>query len=141
MRKKILLTLISLIPFLTFGQKLESDGMSIEFKKYEVTNQEVPIFGKQTLIMGTFIIKKGNKKVAVHDFLVPVIKGELSHITALDSKGEKIFPRLHYVPSEKAYTYFEGTENEGKEIALKSDNQKEIVMSGLLIWAKLKYKK
>lgn len=141
MRKKILITIILMIPILTFGQKLESGGLSVEFKNYEVTEQEVSMFGKQTIIMGTFIIKQGKKKIATHDFLVPIMKGELSHIAVLDSKGKKIYPRLHFVPDKKTFTYYEGTENEGNEIAMKSDNQKDLVLSGLLIWAKVTYKK
>ncbi len=140
MRFFLLIALISIFPILTYGQKLESNGLTVEFKNYEVTEQEVPMFGNQTVIMGTFIVKQGKKKIATHEFLVPIKKEELSHITVLDSKGERIFPRLHFISEEKAFTYNEGTVNEGKEFVKKSDSQKDIVLSGLLIWSKLKHK-
>ena len=91
-------------------------------------------------IEGPFVIKKEGKKIATHDFLIPIMEGEISHIAVLDNKGQKIFPRLHYIVEEKAYTYNEGSANEGKETAIKTGDQKEIVLSGLLIWAKLTYK-
>lgn len=128
-----------MIAIISYGQKNEVDGYINELKKYEVTEQEVPFFGMQKIIMGTFIVKKGKKKVATHDFIIPIMNGNISHIAVLDSKGNKIFPRLHYLVEEKAYTFYEGTDKEGKEKALKSNNQKEIVLSGLMIWTKLKY--
>ena len=139
-KKIVLIAFVSLITNFTFGQKIESDGFSVEYKKYEITEQEVPMFGKQKMIMGTFVIKKEGKKIATHDFLIPIMEGEISHIAVLDDKGKKIFPRLHYIVEEKAYTYNEGSANEGKETAIKTGDQKEIVLSGLLIWAKLTYK-
>lgn len=141
MKKIVLIAFVSLITNFTFGQNIESDGFSVEYKKYEITEQEVPMFGKQKMIMGTFVTKKDGKKIATHDFLIPIMKGEISHIAVLDDKGQKIFPRLHYIAEEKAYTYNEGSPNEGKEIAIQTGDEKEIVLSGLLIWAKLTYKK
>lgn len=141
MKKIVLMAFASLIAIVTMGQEIESDGLSVEYKKYEITEQEVPMFGKQTMILGTFIITQGKEKIATHDFIVPIMKGELSHIAVLDDKGQKIFPRLHYIVDEKAYTYSEGSANAGKEIAMKIGDQKEIVLSGLFIWAKLTYNK
>lgn len=141
MKKIVLMAFASLIAIVTMGQEIVSDGLSVVYKKYEITEQEVPLFGKQTMILGTFIITKGKEKIATHDFIVPIMKGELSHIAVLDDNGQKIFPRLHYIAEEKAYTYNEGSANAGKEIAMKIGDQKEIVLSGLFIWAKLTYNK
>jgi len=141
MKKYLLILFMSTISISSFGQKLESEGITVELKKYEVTEQEVPIFGKQKMIIGIFIIKKGKKKVATHNFLVPIMKDKISHIAVLDEKGEKLFPRLHFVADKITFTYYEGMENEGKEIVIKSESQKDIVLSGLLIWAKLTHNK
>ena len=141
MKKYLLIMLISTFSILSFSQKLESNGITVDLKKYEVTEQDVPMFGKQKMISGTFMIKKGKKKLATQNFLIPIMKNEISHIAVLDANGQKIFPRLHYLAEVKAFTYYEGTENEGKEITMKSGSQKEIVLSGLLIWAKLYYDK
>ena len=139
MKQYLLIVLLSTFSITSFGQKLKSDGITVEMTKYEVTEQDVPMFGKQKMILGTFQVKEGKKKVATHNFIIPIIKGEISHIAVLGSDGQKIFPRLHYVNEEKAFTYHEGTEKEGKEVAKKSGSQKNIVLSGLLIWARLTY--
>lgn len=61
MKSIFLIALLSMLPLITYGQKLKSDGISVEILSYELTEQEFPVFGKQTMILGTFVIKKGRK--------------------------------------------------------------------------------
>ena len=122
-----------------FGQQSKSDSLTLEFKKYEITEQEFPLLGKQKVIMGTVIIKKDNKKIATHDFLVPIKQEPISHIAVLDTKGQKIDPRIHYNVEEEAFTYYEGTDKEGKVKVKDSLTQKELVLFGLWVWARLIY--
>ena len=63
MRKLFILTICTLMSSYLFGQQSKSDSLTLEFKKYEITEQEFPLLGKQKVIMGTVIIKKDNKKI------------------------------------------------------------------------------
>jgi hypothetical protein len=139
MRKIIILTIFTLMSSYIFGQQSKSDSLTLEFKKYEITEQDFPLLGKQKVIMGTVIIKKGNKKIATHDFLVPLKQDPISHIAVLDTKSQKIEPRIHYNISEKAFTYYEGTDKEGKVKVKDTLPQKDLVLFGLWVWARLIY--
>ncbi len=141
MRKCILIAIITLMAHVLFGQSIESDGLTVELKKYSETETEFATLGKQSIIVGVFSVLKENKTMVTYSYVAPIIKGRVSHVTVLERSGEKILPRVHYLEEEKSFTYNEGTENEGKEKALKSDSTQEIVLSGLMVWAKLKYSK
>jgi hypothetical protein len=140
MKELIFSLSLALICILAHSQIIESDGFVIELTNFGISEHDVQLMGKQKLITGTFTVTKDNRKIATHDFLVPIMKEKISHITVLDSGGEKIFPRMHYLTEEQSYTYYEGTDKEGKEKITKTGNQQEIVLSGLIIWTRLTYK-
>lgn len=91
MRTYLLAIVLLTASILSFGQKLEENGITVDLKKYEIKEQEVPMFGKQKMITGTFLIKEGKKKMATHNFLVPIMMEEITHIAVLDKNGQKIF--------------------------------------------------
>ena len=88
MKQIIFFSFLVFIACRSFGQASQSDSLVVEYKKYELTEQDLPLMGKQNMIMGTIIIKKGAKVIASHDFLVPIIKGVISHIAVLDENGK-----------------------------------------------------
>lgn len=139
MKKIILFSLCTIVYSVIFGQKSNKDSLILEFKKYEITEQDYPLIGKQKVITGTVLIKKGKKKIATHDFIVPIIKEQISHIAVLGIDGQKIEPRIHYNSTDKLFTYFEGTDKAGQVKVNGDKDQKELVLFGLWVWAQLMY--
>jgi hypothetical protein len=162
MKKNFIFILILLSTTLTFGQKIELDGLTVKIKEYEIVEQEDPMSGKSNLIRGSFVVKKGKKKVAIHsyavtffdEYLISLMKndttindsvlpkiGEINRIAFFDSKG-LVNPSLKYDSNEQAFSYYyEGKIDGRKEIAINNKSQQEIVLSGLYIWARLTYEK
>jgi len=136
MKKAFILTIVVLISLTISGQGSKTDSLTVEFKKYEITEQVVPMFGKQKIITGTIIIQQNRKEIAMHNFLAPILKEPLSHIAVYDSKGKRIEPRIHYDIEKKQFTCNEGTDKEKRIKVNDNLNQKDLVLFGLRIWAR-----
>lgn len=70
MKKAFILTIVALVSLTVFAQEKRNDSLTIDFKKYEISEQDVPMFGKQKLITGTIIIKQGEKEIGMRNFLI-----------------------------------------------------------------------
>jgi hypothetical protein len=139
MKKTFILTIVALMSLTVFAQETRNDSLTIDFKKYEISEQDVPMFGKQKLITGTIIIKQGEKEIGMHNFLVPVMKEPISHIAVYDSKGKRMEPRIHYDATKNCFTCNEGSDKEETIKITEKLNQKDLILFGLKIWVRLIY--
>lgn len=121
----------------TFGQQLKSEEWEIKMDKWEV--QQIDFFGKtQIIYVGILKVKNAEKKYEEYRFYFPEMDGKLSHLTIRDMDDKILEPRLYYNTEDKSFTYNKGTDKEMKEVAMRSENTKYIVLSGMLIWLEQK---
>ena len=137
--KTLLLLIFLTCQSVGFAQKKGEKALTAQLNSYELQEQDMGILGKQTFVTGKVTFKKGKKKLGTYGFIAPILKGQLSHLAIIDDKGEKIFPRIHYDQEGNCFTYYEGTDNEGKECDLGELDQKALITKGLLVWGTLTY--
>ena len=130
------LTLVTLT-LISFGQKLSSDGITVKLEGYEIVKKVVPIVGLYEEYKGSFVVIRGKTIIATYNFTAPIYSDNISEIKVM--RDSIIEPVLQFNISDETFTYYKGTENEGKEAALKTKNDKKTILSGLLIWSKLIY--
>ena len=118
----------------SFSQKIESDGFVIEIKKDELIEQDMGFLGKQKMIVGVATITY-DKKDKDYRFYVPLREDTIVDVAMRDMKDKELFPKMWYNAKEKMFKY-----DDKQEVALKTSDYKEIILSGILIWARLKNK-
>lgn len=139
MNKYLVILILISLSFISFGQKLSSDGITVKLEEYEIVKKVVPIVGLYEEIKGSFVVIRRKTIIATYNFKAPTYSDEISEIRIMsDSIVE---PVLKFNISDGSFTYYIGTDNEGKEAALKTKNNKKTILSGLLIWSKLIYNK
>jgi hypothetical protein len=139
MKKLLIVSLLTVFSTYIWGQNSNTDSITVKVKQYEIVEQDLPLFGKQKIITGTLIVLKDKKEIASHSFLIPLMEKPISHIAVYDSNNKRIEPRIHYQKNENCFTYYEGTEKEGKIKIEKNLSQKDLVLFGLWVWAKQIY--
>lgn len=136
------LLVLLLVSSSSFAQKKKANAIQVEILSYQEQEQDMGSFvGKAKFIMGVASFKKGKKELAVYRFIAPLLGENVSHITVLDDKEQKIFPRIHYLPKENCFTYFEGTNKEGKKCSKITLDNIGIVLFGLEVWGEVTYGK
>lgn len=161
MKKNLFALLIFLLPLCGMAQELTKDGITVRIDQFDESERDLPSIGTQSIYVGTFTVLRGTKEIAVYSYVVPLWSEELrefalndqsrdpgtiseagtiSHIDVTNDQGEKQEPRLRYSPKEKAFIANEYTENKTTISAIQTGSDKEITLSGLLIWAVMNYK-
>jgi hypothetical protein len=121
----------------TFGQQLKSEEWEVNMDKWE--EQQMDFFGKtQIIYVGILKVKNGKKKYGEYRFYFPEMDGKLRHLTIRDMNDKILEPRLYYNSEDNSFTYNKGTDKEMKEVTMRSENTKDIVLSGMLIWLEQK---
>lgn len=94
--------------------------------------QDFQLIGKRKIIIGVVNIKNDKYKKN-YRFYAPLKNDTVYEIALSDMNDMELFPKLWYHLRDKSFT-FEGQ----KEFAIKSSNNIDIIISGVLIWAKNK---
>jgi hypothetical protein len=132
--KKILLITISLFSLLNvssiFCQKLESDGFIIKLEEYNIDESEMPLLGKQTIIYGIVSVAK-DSIVYKFRYYAPVMNNVIKDVALRDLDDKELFPKLWYNENDNSFRF-----DNNFERAKKSSNNKNIILSGVLIYSK-----
>ncbi len=138
MKSKLLFTgiiLLLLISTSAFSQDLKSGEWHVEIDKWEF--QEMTLMGKtQRIYTGILKVKKYNKKFGIYRFYLPEKDSVINHMTIRDLNNLVLEPRLYYQAEDKSFSCYKGTDKEMKEVTVRNDNTKFIVLSGMIIWLK-----
>jgi len=118
----------------SYCQKIEVDEFAIEIKKYEIIDQDFNLLGKQKMIIGVVTITH-NKNDNDYRFYVPLREDTIVDIAMRGMDDKELFPKMWYNAKEKVFYY-----DDNNEVALKTGDYKEIILSGILIWARLEFK-
>ena len=136
---RILLTLTLLTAFANtgFSQKLKSDGFKLSFKSFE--KREMGFCGKKKEIYAGIVkVKSKDSLKGVYRFYFPKIDDKINILTILDNQKKVLKPRLYFDEEIKTFVYYQGTDKEGKEKLSDDISVEEIVLSGMLIWLRIK---
>ena len=136
--KTSMLTALMLMMLLTaaLAQKLKSEGYDISLKTYE--EESVKHLGRmEKNLVGTVKIKSANGKQEV-DFVFTSMNGKLNVLEFKDENNVIMAPPLYYNTKDKSFSYYPGTKREGKAKTVQNSNNKGLVLSGTLIWMKLR---
>lgn len=71
MKKSLLITLLSFISILSYGQKMEANGYTITIANVESSSESATMFGKKTdykEYKGNYTIQKGGKMILKNAF-------------------------------------------------------------------------
>ena len=133
-------TLIFLLLFLAgFSQKIKSEVFEVSFKKFE--KKEIDFFGKKQFVYtGIIKVKSKDFQKGLYRFYLPIMDGEISHLTIRDAEDKILQPRLYYDKEKTSFKFYQGTEKESSEKVKSDASTKELILSGMLIWLKLNKK-
>ena len=131
--------LITLLLFLftgTSAQKLKTEGYDISLKGYkEATTKNLGRMEKN--LTGTVKVKGAASKEEV-DFVFTSMNGKLNVLTFKDANNVIMAPPLYYNPRDKSFSYYPGTKREGRAKTVQNKSNEDLVLSGALIWMKLR---
>ena len=97
--------------------------------------------GDHETLSGIVKVKcKGSQK---GKYIYNLIKsnGKYSHLTIRNLNHKKLQPLLYYNEKTKSFDYWHGTDKEGSAIITSDKSDKEIILSGFVIWLKLEKKR
>lgn len=114
------------------NQKLYADGFEIQLVEYKIFERNFENLRLASLYGKASISKSGI--VTKYQFFATCVSGKLNNVAIRDMDNKELFPKLKYNSSDKSFSF-----DNRKEYALKTGNTKEIILSALLIWGKLKY--
>jgi hypothetical protein len=118
------------------GQVLESDMGTISIDTFET--QELTFLGKKQVVHTGILLVTHENKTTAYRFYFPELDGKPSHLTIRDAENNVLEPRLYYNQADTSFSFFRGTGKEGKEKAVGGNDNKELVLSGMLIWLRRK---
>ena len=130
--KKSFTVLIALffVTIMSFGQKLKSGNWEVAIEKW--AKSEKGMFGETlTIYEGVVSIKRGKTKLKSHLFQYTESNGKL---VVKDLKKKVIIPQLTYLDSEKSFLYTNSKGEELKKNAVDVTKNKNIVLSGIIVW-------
>jgi hypothetical protein len=90
--------------------------------------------GKQNIIVGLVTVTK-NQQSTDYKYYVPLKNDSIVDVALHDLTGKELFPKMWYHTRKNEFSF----ENK-KAKAMKNSDYKEIIMSGILLWAVEKLK-
>lgn len=75
-----------------------------------------------------------NGNIVQYKYYATCVSGKLNNVAIRSMNNEELFPKLKYNTNERKFLF-----NNISEPALKTGNTKEIILSALLVWAKLQF--
>ena len=134
-----LFTLILLTTFANtgFSQKLKSDGYKISFKSFE-TQMMGFHSKKRAKYSGTLKVNSKDSQKGRYQFSFLELGDKIILLGFKNSQNTVLSPTLTFDKESNTFTYYRKTDREGKEKIKDDLSIEEIVLSGMLIWLKIK---
>lgn len=130
MKKYLLITLLSFVSIIAYGQKMEANGYVVTIANVESSSESATMFGKKTdykEYKGNYTIQKDGKTILKNTFSAMKMENGLS-LNIQIAKG--LGNSLYYDFETKTYEW------KGDEIKPKSaKNMENLILSGILIYA------
>lgn len=128
--RSILIIILLLIVGNTYCQTLESEKFKVQIRSFQIIEKTFKMLGNTKIILGVISVTKG-KKTIDYKYFAPLWKDTIVDVALRDKKDKELFPKMWYDAKEKMFSF-----DEKEELAIKSANYQDVIMSAVLIWAK-----